>query len=170
MNTIECSDCGSNTQIVHGCYEFKESGLSSVVLHGIEIVHCKKCGNDDPIIPNLSDLMRFLAVEVLGKPERLAGEEIRFLRKYLRMTGEEFSRLLDVDKTTLSKWENDADKVGEQSDRLIRIMALIMGEGLREKLDEMVKSFSKSRRTRTRRKPRPLSMQVDVNKLTAQAA
>ena len=170
MNKIECSNCGSNTQIVHGCYQFKESGLSSVVLHGIEILHCKKCGNDDPIIPNLSDLMRLLAVEVVGKPERLAGEEIRFLRKYLRMTGEEFSRLLDIDKTTLSKWENDADRVGDQSDRLIRIMDLIIGEGLREKLDQVVKSFSKARRTKNRRKPRPLSMQVDVKNMTSQAA
>jgi putative zinc finger/helix-turn-helix YgiT family protein len=170
MNKVECSNCGSNTQIVHGCYEFKESGLSSVVLQGIEIVRCKKCGNEDPIIPSMSDLMRLLAVCVIGKPERLAGEEIRFLRKYLRMTGEEFSRLLDVDKTTLSKWENDADKVGDQSDRLIRVMALITGDGLREKLDEVVRSFSKARRSKTRRKPRPMPLQVDVPKMTSQYA
>ena len=173
MKKIECSNCGSDAQIMHGCYKFKESGLSSVVLHGIEIVHCEACENDDPLIPNISDLMRLLAVGVIGKPERLAGEEIRFLRKYLRMTGEEFSRLLDVDKTTLSKWENDADKVGDQSDRLIRVMALITGEGLREKLDDIVTLFSKMRKGKTkgrRAKPRPIPMRIDTVEMTNQYA
>jgi len=43
------------------------------------------------------------------------------------MTGEEFSKLLKIDKTTLSKWENNADPVGEQSDRLIRTIAFAKG-------------------------------------------
>jgi len=173
MNKVECSNCGSNAHIVHGCYEFPESGLSSVVLHGIEIVHCDDCGNDDPIIPNLSDLMRLLAVCVISKPERLVGEEIRFLRKYLRMTGEEFSRLLDIDKTHLSKLENDADPVGDQTDRLIRVMALITGDGLRAKLDEVVELFSKMRAARGRgrkKAPRPMQVQVDAPNLTYQYA
>src|ERR1044071_6484425 len=104
MRKFECSNCGSPAQVARGSYQFKESGLSSVILQGIELIQCEKCGNEDPIIPKVNDTMRLLAVAVILKPERLAGEEIRFLRKYLRMTGEEFSQLLDVDKTHLSKW------------------------------------------------------------------
>jgi DNA-binding transcriptional regulator YiaG len=168
MRKIECSNCGMMAPVARGSYQFKESGLSSVVLQGIEIIQCEHCDNEDPIIPNVNDLIRLLAVRVILKPEKLAGEEIRFLRKTLRMTGEEFSRLLDVDKTMLSKWENDADPIGAQSDRLVRTMALIMGDRLREKLDELVVSFLTARKTkrtkRTKKKVRPLALEVDMQK------
>lgn len=171
MKQYDCSDCGSVAQVVRGSYHFKESGLSSVVLHGIELIQCEKCGNEDPIIPNVNDLMRLLAVGVIVKPERLAGEEIRFLRKYLRMTGAEFSRLLDVDKTTLSKWENNADPIGDQSDRLVRTMALIMGDRLREKLDEVISHFLSTRKGRkSKKKARPMPIEVDTQEMTFQYA
>ncbi|MEK7408316.1 MAG: hypothetical protein AAB225_24860, partial [Acidobacteriota bacterium] len=128
-----CSACGARARIVRASYAFTESGIQRVVLQGIELIRCEKCGNEDPIIPRVNDLMRTLACAVVSKPYRLEGQDVRFLRKYVRMTGEEFARLLHVDRTTLSKWENDDDPVGEQSDRLIRMLALGLGEGLKEK-------------------------------------
>lgn len=86
MNKIECSNCGADTRIERGSYKFKESGLS-VVLLGIDVVHCDKCANEDPMIPHINDLMRLLAAIVVAKRARLSGPEIRFLRKYLRMSG-----------------------------------------------------------------------------------
>ncbi len=150
MKTIACSNCGTEARVVRGSYLFKDSGLRNVVLQGIEIVRCPKCGNEDPIIPGVNDLMRTLALAVTRKPYRLAGEEVRFLRKYLKMTGDEFSRLIHVDKTTLSKWENNEDPVGEQSDLLVRSVALALGEGLQEKHAEYVRFFSQIRVARRR--------------------
>ncbi len=140
MNKVECSNCGKEAKVIRGSYQFRESGLANVVLQGIEIVRCKHCGNEDPIIPRVNDLIRLLTIAVIGKPHRLQGEEVRFIRKYLRMTGDEFARLLDVDKTTLSKWENNDDVVGASNDRLIRMMALAIGDGLKEKLDEIIRT------------------------------
>ena len=97
--------------------------------------------NIDPIIPHVNSLMEALAWAVASKPYRLRGEDVRFLRKYLRMTGVEFAGLLKVDKATLSKWENDEDKIGPQSDRLIRAVALALGAGLKQRLEEVVRSF-----------------------------
>jgi transcriptional regulator with XRE-family HTH domain len=57
------------------------------------------------------------------------------------MTGEQFASHLGVDKTTLSKWENDRDPVGEPSDRLIRAVTLTMGEGLKASIEEIVRKF-----------------------------
>jgi len=122
----ECSNCEKDAKVVRGSYAFKESGLPNVTLQGIELVRCKHCGSEDPIIPRMNDLMRSLMVAVICKPYQLRGEDIRFLRKYLRMTGAEFARLMDVDKTTLSKWENNDDKIGSQSDRLIRSRLLVV--------------------------------------------
>ena len=141
MRPFQCRACGSDAPVVRDSYEFGESGLERVVLQGIDIVRCEHCGNEDPIIPRVNDMMRCLALAVIGKPYRLAGREVRFLRKYLRMTGDEFCRLVPVDRTTLSKWENDDDPVGEPSDRLIRMIALTLGEDLKEKTEEMVRSF-----------------------------
>jgi len=86
MMGIRCSHCGAHVRVVHCTYELKQVGLKNVVLQGIEIVKCPKCKNEDPIIPNMNGLMRALALAVIEKPYRLTGEEVRFLRKYLRLT------------------------------------------------------------------------------------
>ena len=98
----------------------------------------------------MNDLMRTIAFAVVDKPYALRGEEIRFLRKYLRMTGDEFCRVLHVDRTTLSKWENNEDKVGRQSDLLIRSVALALGEGLKEKMEEVVRDFERIKKSARR--------------------
>lgn len=141
VRRMACTNCGEDARVVRGSYDFAESGLKHVRLQGIELIVCDHCGNVDPIIPRVNDLMRMLAVAVIAKPYRLAGDEIRFLRKYLRMTGDEFSRLMHVNRTNLSKWENDDDKVGAQSDRLIRAITLSLGEGLKGKLEEVIRKF-----------------------------
>jgi hypothetical protein len=98
--------------MVRGDYEFKESGLRDVVLLDIELVKCGECGNVDPVLFRLEELMHLVAVAVLQKQYRLEGEELRFLRKHSELTQEEFAKLLHVDKTTLSKWENDRTASG----------------------------------------------------------
>jgi DNA-binding transcriptional regulator YiaG len=110
-------------------------------LHGVEILHCAECGNEEVIIPRMNDLMRLLALAVVSRPSRLEGEDVRFLRKYLNMTQAQLAELLDVHKTNLSKWENNEDKIGEQSDRLIRTVAMVLGDGLKEKMEAVVRSF-----------------------------
>jgi DNA-binding transcriptional regulator YiaG len=86
--------------------------------------------------------MRVIALRLIEKRCHLTGDEIRFLRKYLGMTGDQFCRLLHVDRTTLSKWENNNDPIGPQSDRLIRAVVMALGEGLKEKLEETVRHFA----------------------------
>lgn len=141
MNEIQCNNCEGKAKIVRASYHFIESGLDNVVLHGIELIRCEECNTEDPVIPRINDLMRLLAVAIIGKPYRLRGDEIRFLRKYLRKTAAEMARLLHVSKTTISKWENDDDPIGEQSDRLLRVFALALGDGLEAKLKEMIEMF-----------------------------
>ena len=167
MSKLQCSNCDKDAKVVRGSYPFKESGLN-VVLQGIELVRCKNCGNEDPIIPKVNDLMRAIAIAVIMKPYQIRGEDVRFLRKYLRMTGAEFAHLIDVDKTTLSKWENNDDVVGSQSDRLIRLTVLGLGEGLREKLDEVIRTvFPNIKRTGAKTAPK-VGIEIDPKKLTHQ--
>ena len=125
MRTEKCSQCGADAQVVRGSHRFNESGLSGVVLQGIEVLRCKKCHNHEPIIPHINEMMQVLALAVINKKYRLKGEEVRFLRKYIRMTQEEFAALIHVDKATLSKWENNEHPVGQNSERLIGLLGAI---------------------------------------------
>ena len=138
----KCSVCSEEAKISRGSYKFIESGLDNVTLENIELIHCPHCGNEDPIIPAFNGLMKVLAKALIRKPAPLSGQEIRFLRKYTHKTGEEFGRLLAVDKTTVSKWENGQD-VGATSDRLIRLVVHSIGEGLYspETAAELVNEF-----------------------------
>ena len=68
MNKIECSNCGAQAKVERGSYHFKECGLISVALLGIEIIRCPECENEDPIIPHFNDLMRTLALAMVTKP------------------------------------------------------------------------------------------------------
>ena len=140
MRNMRCTRCGEEASVSRGTYRFVESGLSSVVLSGIEIARCQKCGNEDPIIPHANELMRLLASAVICKPCRLHGADVRFLRKYTGRTGKDFAKLLDLDPTTLSKWERGHWRPGPGSDRLVRLVALALGEGLEKELKELVSS------------------------------
>jgi len=105
------------------------------------LIRCNQCGNEDPIIPQLNELMRVLALAVVKKPCPLNGEEVRFLRKFLKMTGEEFGRHLGVSKHHVSKWENGADPVGPQSDRLIRAITVCFSQDLGEHIESIGRVF-----------------------------
>ena len=140
MRDIRCTHCNEEARVLRGTYRFVESGLSSVVLAGIEIARCPKCGNEDPIIPRVNELMRLLALAVIRKPSRLHGEDVRFLRKYTGRNGKDFAKLLGLDPTTLSKWERNHWRPGPGSDRLVRLVAVALGEGLEEILNELVSS------------------------------
>jgi DNA-binding transcriptional regulator YiaG len=143
MRQTRCSECGSIAKVTRGTYQFKESGLDYVYLKGIDLIKCHDCGTVDPIIPHINELMRVVAFALIARHYRLGGEEVRFLRKFLGKTATQFSALLSVDATTISKWENNDDPVGEQSDRLIRTVVLAMDDKLKEKLREVIKSFPK---------------------------
>lgn len=163
MNEIQCSNCGKKANAVRGSYCFIESGLSWVVLQGIELIQCEECGNEDPVIPRINDLMRALVIAIIAKPYRLTGEEVRFLRKYLRKTAAEVAQLLHVDKTTISKWENEEDPIGEQSDRLLRVITLALGDDLKTKMEEMIAMFP-----RIDSKPQKIGIEINPQDMSHQ--
>lgn len=122
---IKCTKCGKTTNRKIGNYWFKESGLDNVYLENIPVYECS-CGTSYPSIFRLSLLNQLIARTLLQKPALLAGKEIRFLRKNLRLASKDFSQALSVGNTTLSKWENDLQQHTEKNDRLIRATYIIL--------------------------------------------
>jgi transcriptional regulator with XRE-family HTH domain len=102
-----------------GDHLYVESGLDNVLLHGIPIFECEK-GHRLPTIPNLSSLHDAIAQALVEKQARLAGREVRFLRKHMGLKAVELARLLGLTKQRISQLENERDVVSNQTDRLIR--------------------------------------------------
>jgi len=132
-----CRECGRKARIVRKDYRFLESGLNNVFLKDIEVVVCAKCKGESPRIANHDDLMRTIAVALIDKPFELAGDEVRFLRKFLGESSTAFARMLGIDRSHLSRVENGAMEISKQTDRLVRTVALIRELSLLEKLKQL---------------------------------
>lgn len=103
---IKCPNCDNFISSSVGTHRYTESGLESVYLENINIYECD-CGLSIPSIHRVGRLNDLIAEKLLSKPALLAGNEIIFLRKNIPMSSTIFSRMIGVDKTTFSKWENE---------------------------------------------------------------
>lgn len=137
-----CRACCGEMQLVRKDYHFKESGLENVILKDIEVLVCRKCGSEAPRIPRLNDLMRTIAVAMIAKPFELTGPEVRFLRKFMDETIEGFARKLGIDRSHLSRVENESLGISRQTDRLVRTLALVHKPELLEKLARLGRTES----------------------------
>ena len=120
---VKCELCGGATAIRTGQkYHYIECGLDNIYLENIEFRVCESCGVVTPRISRILDLHTTIARAVALQPYPLSGPEVRFLRKQLGMKAREWTVRLRVDHTTLSRWENGEQKIGPQSDALIRLL------------------------------------------------
>lgn len=155
-------ECGRRLRLVRKAYQFAESGLDNVVLKNLEVLVCDRCKTETPRLPRLNSLMRTVAVALITKPYKLEGQDIRFLRKFLGLSSEAFAALLDVDKSHLSRVENRAMPVSATADRLVRLVALGLGEGLEQKAHDIIVKFSEIKQ------PRKLKVLVDAGTRSVQ--
>lgn len=135
-----CWECGGKAKIIRKDYQFTESGLNNVFLMDVEVMACPKCKSEAPRIPNHDDLMRTIAVALIDKPSELAGDEVRFLRKYLGEGSIAFAQMLGIDRSHLSRIENGAMAISRQTDRLVRTLALVHDSALLNKLKRLGRS------------------------------
>lgn len=126
-----CTSCGEPVNFERRNYRYTESGVSNVILQGIEVAECSICGNSEAIIPQMARIHTAIARALAKSPARLTGEQFRFLRKHLGMSGEELSHYLHTDRTKISKWERGEDSIGQATDRLVRLLMASLDSELR---------------------------------------
>ena len=131
-----CRECGGKDNVVRKDYRFIESGLNNVFLKDIEVVVCSGC-KESPRIPNHDDLMRTIAVALVDKPYELAGDEVRFLRKYLGEASISFAKMFGIDRSHLSRVENGTMAISRPTDRLVRTPAHVHDPALVQKLKRL---------------------------------
>ncbi|MBK5293807.1 MAG: hypothetical protein JJE04_19290 [Acidobacteriia bacterium] len=127
----ECTSCGEQVRPERRNYRYTESGLSNVILQGIEVADCPKCGNSEVIIPRMAKIHRAIAQALAKSPARLTGEQLRFLRSHLGLSGAKLGCYLHTDKSKISKWECGSDRIGPTTDRLVRLLVAALDSELR---------------------------------------
>jgi putative transcriptional regulator len=137
-----CVECGAeqseSTSSTENPYRFKGSGLSNVFLVGITRRTCPQ-GHGATVIPRMADLLDLLAHILLVKPEGLVGEELRYLRKHVGLSGVEFAPRVQIDASTLSRIENDQQPMGKSLDMLARaVVAAAMEHERRQELTKLL--------------------------------
>jgi len=120
--TGKCHQCGAVLHATHRDYRYIECGLQNVVLKNLLVHVCDECGEEVPEIPNIGNLHRAIARDILTKRTLLCGEEVKFLRKMARMTASTLASLIGVTSTHVSKWENNKLPMGASSERLLRLI------------------------------------------------
>jgi putative zinc finger/helix-turn-helix YgiT family protein len=103
-------------------YRYKECGLDNVYLLNIELRVCDACGTQIPRLPRMPELHGTIARAIAMQPCPLRGQDVRFLRKQLGYSAKEWATLLRTDASTLSRWENNQQEMGTQSDALVRLL------------------------------------------------
>ncbi len=122
---MRCASCGepNATKETREMHPYVGCGLDNVILEVAELRVCPDCGAEDLALRNVAALYSALAMAVTSKSARLAGQEVRFLRKFIGLSGQDFARTIGIDPTTVSRWENDKEPIGGTADRLLRLMA-----------------------------------------------
>lgn len=126
-----CTNCGQRVTFERRNYRYTESGISNVILQGVEVADCSNCGNSDVAITRMAKIHRAIAQALAESPARLTGEQFRFLRKHLGLSGDQLGNYLHTDRTKISKWECGQDRIGPTTDRLVRLLAAALDGELR---------------------------------------
>ncbi len=103
-------------------YHYQQCGLDNVYLTNVDLRVCETCGKQVPRLQRMPELHATIARAVAMQPCSLRGQDVRFLRKQLGFSAKGWATLLRTDASTLSRWENDQQEIGTQSDALIRLL------------------------------------------------
>lgn len=109
---IRCSVCGKG-RLLQKLVNHDVGALldmKRVVVHNMPALVCSKCGSVHMYGGILDQVALLLAVDILQRQE-LEPDEVRYLRKLIGDTQEEFAERLDVSRVTVNRWENNSEPV-----------------------------------------------------------
>lgn len=118
---MTCRECGKKMAARRENHRYTESGLPNVILEGVEVRRCPRCGATEIVIPKIEELHRVLSGAIIRKPAKLSPQEIRYLRTYLGWSGVDFAAHMGATPETVSRWEHGAS-MGPVADRLLRLL------------------------------------------------
>lgn len=122
----KCWKCRNDMEIIRNePYHYTECGLENVYLFGIVQYRCPECGEETVSIPNIKGLHLVIARALVCKEEMLSGDEVKFLRKELKLRSKNMAEALSMEPETYSRWENAKQKVSSNYDKELRLMYIL---------------------------------------------
>lgn len=150
---IKCSTCGK-ANLVRKVIEHDVGPLldmRKVVVHGLPALVCPKCGSVTLFGSTLDQIAILLAVDILQRPE-LHPEEVRYLRKLVGDTQDEFAQRLGVVRATVNRWENGGDHVKGPDAYAIRSHTFFRLRDTSEEIEAVAGAFTSDKPPRRPRK------------------
>jgi hypothetical protein len=95
-------------------------GVVVKVVNAVKLFRCGACGEETTAIPDMLGLVRAAAIGRALNPICLEGKEVRFMRRALDMTQDEFGAAMDLSGAHVCRWENDRKGIGAASEKLVR--------------------------------------------------
>ena len=102
-------------------FEFDQLGVPITILNSALKHTCGCCGQQTFDVQFPERLVAAAAVFRCKMPDRLLGQEIKFLRKSLEWTAAKLAERLNVAPETVSRWENDKAPMAPVSEQLFRV-------------------------------------------------
>lgn len=122
-----CEKCGEEKHISKiPLHKTSLLGPPMTLVNAVDIYSCNCAGEDEIAIPNLKGLKAAAAVTRASLPEKLIGEEIKFLRKATGNSAKDTAKFMEVTPETLSRWENDKLPMNPGNEKLFRAWVVAM--------------------------------------------
>jgi len=158
---MKCLVCGGAMKTTVENYKYQS--LPGVTLVNVRVDRCSACGESEVEIPRIEDLNKAVALAVISKHGRLNSAEIRFLRKSLGWSGADLARHMGAEPDTVSRWENNKQRIGPHTDRLLRLMVAVGQPVESYQLDSLEHISDKPEKLR-------LALHADASGWTAESA
>ncbi len=115
-----CFECGGRLRHIHKTVRYVESGLDNVWLNNVPAWTCGS-GHEALEIPAVDQLHDVLADLIVKKSTPMVGAEMRFLRKRIGLTAQQFAGRLGISAVHLSRLENGRRGLQRTMDLLVRL-------------------------------------------------
>lgn len=130
-----------STSLRRNMYHYKTCGLDDIYLEdGYNEVETSE--GKAVSIHDIDGLHRAIAKKIVGKPGRLSGKEVRFLRIELDMSQRTLADILGKTDQTVAKWEKEQVKIPKMADLILRKMYMESIDD-QSKINQMIERINK---------------------------
>lgn len=142
----ECPVCESTDITAQRMTIRQAFGLPAVTLENVLRIECRECGESSTAFPRHGELMRQIRYRLCFIGRVFRGAEFAFLRIGLGFSQEFIGELMGVSNVTVSRWENEASGISEQTDLVLRLLTLD-DLGCASSIEKVVEARISGRRT-----------------------